>query len=59
MTERKYNNDYVQDILHIISSDHTIEEKRNLLMNIMTKILQKHLNYYLKKKENYSLIILI
>lgn len=31
MTERKYNNDYVQDILHIISSDHTIEEKRNLL----------------------------
>ena len=31
MTERKYSNDYVQDILRIISSEHTLEEKTNLL----------------------------
>lgn len=31
MTERKYSNDYVQDIVQIISSDYTLEEKRNLL----------------------------
>ena len=31
MTEKKYNNDYVQDILNIINSDHTLKEKRNLL----------------------------
>ena len=31
MTERKYSNGYVQDILRIISSEHTLEEKRNLL----------------------------
>ena len=31
MTEKKYNNDYVQDILNIINSDHTLKEKRDLL----------------------------
>ena len=31
MTERKYSNDYVQDILRIISLEHTLEEKTNLL----------------------------
>ena len=31
MTERKYSEDFVQDILNIINSDHTLKEKRDLL----------------------------
>ena len=55
MTEKKYNNDYVQDILNIINSDHTLKEKRDLLDEYHDKDIAEAFELL----PNYSLIILI
>ena len=58
MTERKYSNDYVQDILHIISSEHTLEEKRNLLDEYHDKDIAEAFELLPKEERKLLLVIL-
>ena len=59
MTEKKYNNDYVQDILNIINSDHTLKEKRDLLDEYHDKDIAEAFELLPKEERKLFLIILI
>ena len=58
MTERKYSNDYVQDILRIISSEHTLEEKTNLLDEYHDKDIAEAFEL-LPKKDYLPLLVIL